>query len=130
MIKQIVLSTLLILSLLQFSSCSHYKSIENAERMVDLARNPFMKRLTKSIYQDIRLVSNASMLGEVKIFKPTTPIYRVLSSDMAGDFTSLLSKKYHIPLNKMEGRFQEWKTIRDVVAFVAKHGSGFQLYIE
>ena len=122
--------TLLAFAAMTFSltSCSHYKSIENAERMVDLARNTFMKRLSKSIMGDIRQIAQQEKTNLTSSIKLTSVLSSVVPSTSMGIFINTLSTKYNIPLSKIEEGKNQWRAIRDVIGFVAKNGKGFEFY--
>lgn len=110
------------------SSCSHYKSIDRATKMVDLARNPFMKKLALSIFKDIDEVSknsNSPLSAKVTL---TSDLNEVIPAGSMPAFIQLISTKYHIPFNKADDIAPTWRKVRDVIGFVGKFGSGFQFY--
>jgi len=117
-----------ILSIAIFSSCSHYKSIQHAEKMVDLARNPFLKNLSKSVFNDIAHLDGNINENSVSNIKLTSVLSSVIPSNSMESFKNLISTKYNIPLNKIEGNIASWKYVRDVIGFIAKFGSGFHFY--
>lgn len=105
------------------SSCSHYKSINNATKMVELARNPFIKRLALSVMHDMnRAAGTSNKIGLTSSFSEIVP------STGLNEFYSILSSKYHIAPQTIQDYAPTWRKVRDVIAFVAKEGSGFEFY--
>lgn len=96
--------------------------------MVDLARNPFMKKLALSIFKDIDEVSrnsNSPLAAKVKL---TSDLNEVIPAGSMPALVQLISTKYHIPFNKADDVAPTWRKVRDVIGFVGKYGSGFQFY--
>ena len=96
--------------------------------MVDLARNPFMKKLALSIFKDIDQVSknsNSPLSSKVTL---TSDLNEVIPAGSMPAFIQLISTKYHIPFNKADDIAPTWRKVRDVIGFVGKYGSGFRFY--
>jgi hypothetical protein len=96
--------------------------------MVDLARNPFMKHLAKDMMDQIWQVSKSSVPVNRHDIRLTTPLNTVLASNRSAEFLQYLSTSYHIPMQKLEKAYPEWKTVRDAIGFVARQGQRFEFY--
>jgi hypothetical protein len=116
--------------LLQLGSCTPYRSLQHADTISQLAGNKFMKNLSRDVIKNIWAIS--FKLGTEKIIQTkiqlNTKLHTVLPADLLPGFNQLLSEQYHIPIQLLEKHAASWQTVRDVVSFVAKNGSGFHFY--
>ena len=128
--KKLILFIVAILLLIQLNSCTPYRSIENANTISQLAGNKHMKNLSRDVIHQIWVLS--TQMGTEKSIRNriqlNTNLRSVIPADLLGSFSNLLSKQYHIPLMLLEKNMESWQTVRDVIAFVGKNGSGFQFY--
>ncbi len=110
-----------------FSSCNTYRSVNSAKNLRQLSANPFMKKVARSVIQNI---SNKIIGQGLTSFKGKPLLRSTLSSllntsQSASKFKTMLSSAYGIPQGKVNANYSNWGTVRDVIGFVAKNGKRY-----
>lgn len=124
--SSLLLATLVLLSL-SFASCNTYHSIRTAKNVQQLSANPFMQKVARSVIQNL---SENIIAKGMTSFKGKPLLRSNLSSLLntsrsVNAFKNMLSTSYGISQSKVDARYNEMKTIRDVIGFVAQNGRRF-----
>jgi hypothetical protein len=128
--KIVIFSLVSIFLIFCNTSCTTYRSIENADSISQLAGNKFMKNLSRSIIRNINSLSTIKKGQTIPKIRLNAALNSVVPADLMGGFINILSKRYNVPLKKLQENSGSWNTVRDVISFVAKNGSGFKFYIQ
>jgi hypothetical protein len=125
--KFITLSFVTFTSIASFTSCNTYHSLNNASTISQLGANPFMQQVAKSV---MRNMATSLIQSGINNFGGNLNLGASLSSLLSTEqavsgFKNMISTKYNIPSTSVENNFSSLGTVKDVVGFVAKNGSGF-----
>ncbi len=129
--KKILAITILgVAALSTFNSCDTYHSLSSAKNIAQLAANPFIQNVAKSLVKN----TGATLLQNgVKDFPKlglNTSLSSLLSSAQAvSGFKNMLSSTYGISNSIVERNFSKLSTLRDVVGLVSTTGTkGLNFY--
>lgn len=112
------------------SSCNEYKSISSATKVSQLAGNPFMYQLSKSLLKNTKnfMADNDIKMSSGKL-NLLTPLASLFSQgDQINTYKQMLREEYQVPSKKLDLGFSKLRTVKDLVVFVAKNGRSFDLY--
>lgn len=110
-----------------FSSCNNYRSIGSAKNVRQLSANPFMKKVARSVIQNIsqKVIAQGLTSFKGKPLLKSSLSSLLNTSQSVTTFKSMLSNSYGISQGKVNDSYSNLKSVRDVVAFVAKNGKRF-----
>ncbi len=116
--------TLVVFSL---SSCNNYKSIHSAKNVRQLSANPFMKKVARSVIQNIsqKIIAQGMTSFKGKPLLRSSLNAMLNTSKSVSTFKSMVSNAYGISKNKVNANYKNWNTVRDVISFVAKNGKRY-----
>ncbi len=117
----------LITLLVSLSSCNSYHSIETAKSVRQLSANPFLQKTARSV---LRNISDNIIAKNMTSFKGKPMLESKLAallntSESVAAFKNIISNTYGIPQSTVDSNFEDWREVRDVVAFVATNGKRF-----
>lgn len=110
------------------SSCNEYKSFNSVTKVSQLAGNPFMYQLSKSLLGEFKtLLSMTGNKADAKKINLTTPLSQILrTQEQISTFKNVLNSVYKVPVKKLDSGWGSLGTVKDLVSFVAKNGHNFR----
>ncbi len=112
------------LALGTLNSCNTYHSLYNAKNISQLAANPFLQNVAKSVIKNMgkNLIENGiSKVGKLGL---NSDLSSILSTAQAvAGFKSMLGNTYGLSNSIIDKNFSKLNSVRDVVGLVAQMGT-------
>jgi hypothetical protein len=112
------------LSMGTLNSCNSYKSLTNANSISQLAANPYIQSVAKSVIKNISTtllqngITNAGKLGL------GTSLSSLLSTAQAvSGFKNMLGSTYGLSNSMIDKNYSKMNSIKDVIGMVATQGT-------
>jgi hypothetical protein len=112
------------LSMGTLNSCNSYKSLTNATSFSQLAANPYIQNVAKSVMKNISTtlvqngITNAGKLGL------GTSLSSLLSTAQAvSGFKNMLGSTYGLSNTMIDKNYSKMNSIKDVIGMVATQGT-------
>jgi hypothetical protein len=122
--KIITIFAVAALSMASFNSCNSYRSLSEANSIGQLAANPFMQNVARSVIKNMgnmlvqNGIKNAGKLGL------NTDLKTILSTANAvAGLKAMLGGNYGIDSKTIEKNFSKLNTLRDVIGLVGTNGT-------
>jgi hypothetical protein len=109
------------------SSCGNYQSIRSAKNVRQLSGNPFMQKVARSVIQNIsdEIISKGLTSFKGKPLLQSSLGSMLNTGESVATFKNMISQQYRIQSTVVNNNYSKWKTVRDVIGFVAKNGKRF-----
>jgi hypothetical protein len=117
--------SLLALVLTAATSCNNYRSLSSATSVSQLAGNPFMQSIAKTLLRDVgnMLVQQGISKAMPKLGLNTQLSSLLTNATAINAFKGLLSNNYKVNSNVVEQNFGQMKNLGNVVGFLAQNAN-------
>jgi hypothetical protein len=112
------------------NSCDTYHSLTNASSVAQLAGNPFMQNVARSLLKNMTGMLMQNGIQNIGKLGLNTNLSSLLSSATAiSGFKNMLGSTYGLSNNIIDKNFSKLGSIKDVVGLVASSGTkGLSFY--
>jgi hypothetical protein len=114
-----------------FSSCDTYHSLSSAENISQLASNPFIQNVAKSVVKNTSSMLLQNGVKAVSKIGLNTNLSTLLSTAQAvSGFKKMLGDSYGLSNSIIDRNFNKLSSVRDVVGLVSTMGTkGLNFYM-
>jgi hypothetical protein len=121
-----IIFLLVVLAAGGISSCNEYRSFNNVTKISQLGGNPFYYKLSKGMIRNLSHFADGegmkSAVGKLNLLSPLSSV--LTNADQISRFKNSIGSMYKIAPKNLN-QFTGGGTVKDLVGFVAKHGTKF-----